>query len=231
MFPLRDINPSSKKPIVTISIIIINIIIFLFELILPSNIREAFIQYYGFIPKELTNAIVYRSISYIGLNIISIFTSMFLHGSFMHIIGNMWSLWLFGDNVEDKLGHFKFLLVYIISGYIASFTHYIFNINSPIVAIGASGAIAGVIGIYFVLFPFAKIQTLFLLLWFPFFVNIPAFVFIGLWFLTQVFNGLLSLVGPYYGSGVAWWAHIGGFIYGTYLAKKYKKKNYYTYLY
>ncbi|SHE76008.1 Membrane associated serine protease, rhomboid family [Marinitoga hydrogenitolerans DSM 16785] len=227
MFPLRDINPSSKKPIVTIILIVINTIIFIFEIILPPEIREMFINNFGFTPVELTKGIVYGDLRYIILNFFTILTSMFLHGSFMHIIGNMWSLWLFGDNVEDKLGHFKFLLVYIISGYIASFTHYIFNINSPVVAIGASGAIAGVIGIYFVLFPFAKIQTLFLLLWFPFFVNIPAFIFIGLWFLTQVFNGLLSLVGPYYGSGVAWWAHIGGFIYGTYLAEKYKREFYY----
>ncbi|GAB6189829.1 rhomboid family intramembrane serine protease [Marinitoga arctica] len=227
MFPLRDINPSSKKPIVTIILIVINTIIFMFEIILPPEIRENFINNLGFTPIELTKGIVYWDLRYIILNLFTILTSMFLHGSFMHIIGNMWSLWLFGDNVEDKLGHFKFLLVYIISGYIASFTHYIFNINSSVVTIGASGAIAGVIGIYFVLFPFAKIQTLFLLLWFPFFVNIPAFIFIGLWFLAQVFNGLLSLVGPYYGSGVAWWAHIGGFMYGVYLAKKYRRELYY----
>ncbi|WGS64946.1 rhomboid family intramembrane serine protease [Marinitoga aeolica] len=231
MFPLRDINPSSKKPVVTITLIIINVIVFVFEMILPSHLRESFIQYYGFMPSELTKAIAYGDMGYIGINIFTIFTSMFLHGSFMHILGNMWSLWLFGDNVEDKLGHFKFLLIYLSSGFIASFTHYIFNLNSPIVTIGASGAIAGVIGIYFVLFPLAKIQTLFLLLWIPIFVNIPSFIFIGIWFLSQIFNGILSLVGPYYGAGVAWWAHIGGFIFGAYIAKKYKEKNYYTYYY
>ncbi|WP_129410060.1 rhomboid family intramembrane serine protease [Marinitoga lauensis] len=231
MFPLRDINPSSKRPVVTIALIIINVIIFLFEVFLPSDLREAFIQYYGFVPAELTKAIVYKSIGYFGVNIFTIFTSMFLHGGFMHIIGNMWALWLFGDNVEDKLGHFKFLIVYFISGFIASFTHYIFNFNSPVAAIGASGAIAGVMGIYFILFPLAKIQTLFIILIFPFFVNIPSFIYIGIWFLSQIFNGVLTLFGPNYGSGVAWWAHIGGFIFGSYIAKKYKEKNYYTYYY
>ncbi|MBM7558414.1 rhomboid family intramembrane serine protease [Marinitoga litoralis] len=222
MFPIRDINPSSKKPVVTITLIIINVVIFTFEILLPQNVREEFIQFYGFIPTELTKSIVYGD--NIIFNIFTIFTSMFLHGSFMHILGNMWSLWLFGDNVEDKLGHFKFLLIYLSSGFIASFTHYIFYSNSPIVTIGASGAISGVIGIYFILFPFAKIETLFLLLWIPFFVNIPSFIYIGLWFISQVFNGILTLIGPYYGAGVAWWAHIGGFLFGAYIAKRYKRK-------
>lgn len=231
MFPLRDINPSSKKPVVTITLIIINVIVFIFELLLPPDTREAFINYYGFIPSELTKGFAYGNFGYIILNLFTIFTSMFLHGSFMHIIGNMWSLWLFGDNVEDKLGHFKFLLMYILSGFIASFTHYIFHLTSPIVTIGASGAIAGVMGVYFILFPLAKIQTLFIILIFPFFINIPSFIYIGIWFLTQIFNGVLALFGPYYGAGVAWWAHIGGFVFGAYIAKKYKEKNYYTYYY
>ncbi|NUU96538.1 peptidase S54 [Marinitoga sp. 1135] len=227
MFPLRDINPSKRIPVVTITLIIINTIVFFVELSLPSGIREHFINYYGFIPGELTKGIVTGNIQYIILNLFSIFTSMFLHGSFLHILGNMWSLWLFGDNVEDTLGHFKFLMVYIISGYIAAFTHYIFNITSPVVTIGASGAIAGIIGLYFVLFPFAKIQTLFIIIVFPFFIDIPAFIFIGIWFMSQIFNGVLSLIGPYYGSGVVWWAHIGGFVYGAHLAKKYKWKIYF----
>ncbi|MDN5315936.1 MAG: hypothetical protein PWR08_60 [Thermoanaerobacterium sp.] len=227
MIPLRDINPSRRKPYITVLIIIINIIIFIFEAILPKNLTETFIQYFGFIPTELTKSILYMSIDYIGINIITIFSSMFIHGSFMHLISNMWALWLFGDNVEDRVGHLKFLIIYLLSGFMAAITHYIFNINSSVVTIGASGAIAGVMGIYFVLYPFAKIRTLFIVLWLPFFINIPAFIYIGFWFISQISNGILTLFGPVYGFGIAWWAHIGGFLFGIFISRKYKRRIYY----
>ncbi|MBZ4663020.1 MAG: putative rane protein [Caloramator sp.] len=229
MIPLRDINPSRKKPYITVFLIFINIVVFIFETILPRNLTEIVIKYYGFIPEELTKSIVYVAFTNAGINIITIFTSMFLHGSLTHLISNMWALWLFGDNVEDRLGHFKFLIIYLLSGFIAAITHYIFNINSPVVTIGASGAISGVMGIYFILYPFAKIRTVFLVLWLPFFINIPAFIFIGVWFISQISNGLLTLLGPVYGFGIAWWAHIGGFLFGIYIGKKYKRKMYYIY--
>lgn len=227
MIPLRDINPSRRKPYITVLIIVINIIIFIFEAILPKNLTEIFIQYFGFIPTELTKSILYMSIDYIGINIITIFSSMFIHGSFMHLISNMWALWLFGDNVEDRVGHLKFLIIYLLSGFMAAITHYIFNINSSVVTIGASGAIAGVMGIYFVLYPFAKIRTLFIVLWLPFFINIPAFIYIGFWFISQISNGILTLFGPVYGFGIAWWAHIGGFLFGIFIGRKYKRRIYY----
>ncbi|CDF58430.1 rhomboid family intramembrane serine protease [Thermobrachium celere] len=229
MIPIRDINPSRKKPFITILLILINIAVFVFEVILPRNITSAFIQYFGFIPAELTRSIFYTDFNYLWINLLTIFTSMFLHGSLTHLISNMWALWLFGDNVEDRLGHFKFLLVYLLSGFIAALTHYIFNINSSIVTIGASGAIAGVMGIYFILYPFAKIETLFLVLWLPFFINVPAFIYIGLWFVSQISNGILTLFGPVFGFGIAWWAHIGGFLFGTYIGKRYKNRFYYRY--
>ncbi|SKA84437.1 Membrane associated serine protease, rhomboid family [Caloramator quimbayensis] len=223
MIPLRDINPSRKKPYVTVLIIIINIFVFAFESVLPSNLTVSFIQFFGFIPHEFTKSISRMSIDYIGANIITIFTSMFIHGSFMHLISNMWALWLFGDNVEDRVGHFKFLIIYLFSGFIAAISHYLFNINTQVVTIGASGAIAGVMGIYFVLYPFAKIRTLFLLLWLPVFINIPAFIYIGFWFISQISNGILTLFGPVYGFGIAWWAHIGGFLYGIYIGRRLRR--------
>lgn len=229
MIPLRDINPSRKVPIITIILIFINAGVFAFEVMLPKNMTSILIQYFGFIPAELTRSIFLGDFNYLGINIITIITSMFLHGSLTHLISNMWALWLFGDNVEDRLGHFKFLIIYLLSGFMAAITHYAFNINSPVVTIGASGAISGIMGIYFILYPFAKIRTLFLVLWFPFFINIPAFIYIGIWFISQISNGILTLLGPIFGSGIAWWAHIGGFLFGILIGKRYKLINYFNY--
>ncbi|SES88233.1 rhomboid family intramembrane serine protease [Anaerobranca gottschalkii] len=227
MIPLRDINPTRRTPILTVSLIIINVGIFIYQMGLPHDLTIRFLKTFGFIPEQLTKAIILGNFEYLWVNLFTIFSSMFLHGSFMHLISNMWALWLFGDNVEDKLGHFKFLFFYLLSGVFASFTHYLFYFNSPVVTIGASGAIAGIMGIYFILFPYAKIKTLFLVLWLPFFIHVPAFLYIGLWFISQISNGILSLFGPIYGFGIAWWAHIGGFIYGLYIGKKYRKRMYF----
>ncbi|SHK29362.1 Membrane associated serine protease, rhomboid family [Anaerobranca californiensis DSM 14826] len=224
MIPLRDINPTGKFPYLTIFLIAVNTAIFIYQMGLPQDMTINFIETYGFIPGELTKAIIQGSFSQIWENIKTIISSMFLHGSFMHLISNMWALWLFGDNVEDRLGHFKFLFFYILSGVLAALVHYFFYLNSPIVTIGASGAISGIMGIYFILFPYAKIKTLFLVLWLPFFIYIPAFLYIGLWFISQISNGILSLFGPVYGFGIAWWAHIGGFVYGVYVGRKHKRK-------
>lgn len=230
MIPLRDANPSRKRPVVTIFLIIINVLIFIFETSLPYNLLEEFLKIFGFIPLMLTKSLFGFLRGNIQLYILPVFTSMFLHGSWTHLISNMWALWLFGDNVEDRMGHFKFLMFYLISGAIAALVHYLFNFNSPVVTIGASGAIAGVMGAYFVMFPFARITTLIPLLWIPFFVDIPSFIYIGLWFISQISNGVLTLIGPLYGAGIAWWAHIGGFLYGAYVAPKFKRKRYYGYM-
>lgn len=215
MIPLKDTIPSREKPFVTLLIISINVLIFVFQTTLPTALVDDFIQIFGFVPHRLTYALQHDLMWGIIISFFSIFTSMFLHGSWMHLIGNMWSLWLFGDNVEDRMGHFKFFIFYILSGFFAAITHYIFNFNSPIVTVGASGAIAGVMGAYFVMFPLSRIITLIPVFWLPFFIEIPAVIFIGFWFISQVSHGILTLFGPVYAFGIAWWAHIGGFLFGA----------------
>jgi len=153
------------------------------------------------------------------------FTSMFLHAGWLHLVGNMWFLWIFADNVEDILGHFNFLIFYIACGLAASFAHFIVNLNSAVPAVGASGAIAGVLGAYIVMFPRARVLTLVPIFIFLEVVEIPAFVFLGIWFIYQFFLGMMS-VGSY-GAGVAFWAHIGGFIAGVLLLNIFLKKRHY----
>lgn len=224
MIPLMDTIPHREKPFVTWMIIIVNFLVFLFQTSLPPDISELFVHHFSFVPVKLTN--LWRE----GLRLEILFfswpliTSMFLHGSWLHLIGNMWSLWLFGDNVEDRVGHLRFLVFYLLSGIIASLTHYIFNAYSSVPTIGASGAIAGVMGAYFIMFPLARIITIIPFLWVPLFVQIPAIFFIGFWFVSQFFSGLFSLLGPAFGGGIAWWAHIGGFIFGIIAIPFFRRK-------
>lgn len=210
MIPLKDINPREKFPFFTYLIILLNVFIFLFEISKGSGIEE-FFRYFGLIPKKF----VYFFFSEpLNINIyIPFITSIFLHGGLLHLLGNMISLWIFGDNVEDKMGHFVFIFFYFFSGFFASFIHILFNFYSSVPTIGASGAIAGVMGSYFYFFPRARVLTILPLFFFFQIVEIPAFVFLGLWFLIQFFSGVLSLGIPSAG-GIAWWAHIGGFLFG-----------------
>lgn len=196
-FPLGDRNPTKKFPYLTVFLIIVNVIIFIWSM---TNF-ETIIFTFGFIP-------LYPSI-------ITIFTSMFLHGGIDHIFGNMWYLWIFGDNVEDKFGRAKFFLIYILSGLAATFAHFITNIGSEIPTIGASGAISGILGSYLVLFPRTKIHTRYGLM--------PAYSIIGFWFVIQLIFGAVSFMG-FAGSGIAFWAHVGGFIFG-FVATKATTKN------
>ncbi|MEM4310786.1 MAG: rhomboid family intramembrane serine protease [Nitrososphaerales archaeon] len=204
MFPIKDIVERKKFPIVNLSLIILNIIVFIFSL----NNFELIIYSYGFIPANLS--------------LLTIFTSLFLHGGLDHLIGNMWYLWIFGDNVEDRIGHGKYLIFYLLSGIAASFIHYLTDPFSVIPAIGASGAISGVMGAYAIFFPRARVLVLIRF----YLTTIPAFFLIGFWFLLQLIFGTVSLVGGI-GSGIAYWAHIGGFIFGLFvgLATKTWKKN------
>ena len=151
---------------------------------------------------------------------------MFLHGGWLHIIGNMWFLHLFGSTLEDRLGHGRFLIFYLLSGIAASVMYFLMAAYSKVPAFGASGAIAGVMGAYIVMFPRARILTLILILFFPIFVELSAFVYIGIWFLLQLFSGTLVLVSPTAGGGVAWWGHIGGFLTGIMLLPFFRKKPY-----
>jgi membrane associated rhomboid family serine protease len=221
MIPLRDDTPRYSAPYVTYFIIALNAVVFLFELSVGAQSQRALnslMYQFGVVPPHYLKALAGPSrFSFSGL-LLTIVTSMFLHASWLHIIGNMWVLWIFGDNIEDYLGHFSYLLFYFVSGFAAMFTHIVLNAGSNVPALGASGAIAGVMGGYFVLYPKARVMT-----WFPpiFFFHLPAWLVLGYWFVLQFLMGAatsISETGQNAG-GVAVWAHVGGFIAGIVLIK------------
>ena len=207
MIPFKVDNPTDNVPFVTIGLIIVNTIVFIWEMVSPME-GEQIALLYGAIPHDL---ITFKSAQMVS-PVVSVFTSMFLHGGFFHIGGNMLYLWIFGGNIEDALGHFRFFLFYLFSGVVAAYGNALTDPQSMIPMIGASGAISGVLGAYILLFPRARVHTL---LFFGFFwqvVRIPAVFVIGFWILIQLFSGLLS-AGTQHG-GVAWFAHVGGFLAG-----------------
>jgi len=213
MIPIRDNIPSSRFPAVTLSIIVLNTFVFLHELRLGPHLQDWMLEY-GIVPLRYTSAEVARLFTF-KEQIFAIFSSMFLHGGWLHLIGNMWFLWLFGDNVEDRLGHARYAALYLAAGVAAALLHIYTNPNSGVPTVGASGAIAGVMGAYFRFYPFARVETLIPPFFFgPTFI-LPAVLFLGWWFLLQFFNGALSLSAHTHSfSGVAWWAHVGGFLFG-----------------
>jgi len=223
MIPLRDTVQARSHPIVTVSLIVINCIAYLLQLALGNSLNE-FIINYGFIPSRFFH---FMEKGKIFSGILPLFSCIFLHGGWFHLIGNMWYLWIFGDNVEDRVGHFKFVIFYILCGILAGLAHAFTNASSGIPTIGASGAIAGVMGAYIILYPRARIWSLIPIFFFVRFIEIPAIIFLGLWILLQFFMGISSAhLGPSQG-GVAWWAHIGGFISGAVLIFIFKKREQY----
>ena len=207
MIPLKDDNPTYSYPYVTVGLIVINVLIFLFQLLLGPERFAIFVLITGAIPYEIVNLVDIYPKDLVPPPF-TLLTAMFVHGGLFHLAGNMLYLWIFGDNIEDRLGHFRFLIFYLFTGVMASLAHILINPASTVPMIGASGAIAGVLGAYFVLFPRAGVITL---LWFFFFieiVRIPAVVFLGMWFAFQLLSSGL-------GGGIAWYAHIGGFIAGA----------------
>lgn len=219
MFPIKDTVPRRTFPFVTYTLIVLNSIVFLVQLSLPEPILIEFLYLFGLVPARYTHP-SWAIIAGLPVNTYWPFvTNMFLHGGWLHIIANMWSLFLFGDNVEDRLGHLRYLLLYILTGVAANLLHFLINYDSTVPVIGASGAIAGVMAAYLRLFPFARIITLFPIFFIPFFLEIPAFFFMGVWFLTQLLSGAVALAGPDSGGGIAWWAHIGGFAAGFLLIR------------
>jgi len=215
MFPLKDDNPTEKPPIVTILFIVINALVFFYQISLGEDFQYLIVKL-GAIPYEITHQTEVTPEAAFPVNM-TLLTAMFMHGGWLHVIGNMWYLWIFVYNFEDKLGHFKFILFYLASGIIASFAHILTNPNSTIPMIGASGAIAGVLGAYLIKFPKSRILTLIFIVWFIRIVKIPAIYVLGFWFIIQLINGLPS-IGLEVG-GVAWLAHIGGFVAGMGLFK------------
>jgi membrane associated rhomboid family serine protease len=206
MFPIRDHNPSGRTPYVTYALIAVNIVVFVsYYEVLGSPARAvAFFNDWGLVPAKLTE----------GSDVLSVFSSMFLHGGIMHLAGNMLYLWIFGDNLEDELGHGRFLGFYILSGVGAALAQVISNPDSGVPMVGASGAIAGVLGGYLLLFPKARIDILFIFVIIFKIVPVPAWVVLGIWFALQLFSGAAT---PDDAGGVAYWAHAGGFVAGMVL--------------
>src|SRR5512139_2108478 len=219
MIPIKDTVPRKTFPFVTFLVIATNSLVFLFQLSLPELYREELVYLFGLVPARYTHPAWTAAVG-LPLDVYWPFiTNTFLHGGWLHLILNMWSLYLFGDNVEDRLGHLRFLLFYLLAGVAANLVHFVVNHDSTMPVIGASGAIAGVMAAYLRLFPFARIITLFPVFFIPYFFEVPAYLFMGFWFLTQVFSGAASLAAAEGGGGIAWWAHIGGFAVGFLLIK------------
>jgi membrane associated rhomboid family serine protease len=224
MFPLKDNIRASIFPWVNLALIGANVIFFFYELSLGSDL-EPFILSYGFIPARFAAEKTVHALT-VNSYVIAV-SSMFLHGNLLHIVSNMWMLWIFGDNVEDRMGHGRYLVFYFLCGVVSVFAQYVSNANSTAPMIGASGAISGVIGAYLLLYPKARILTFVPILFFFYLVEIPAFFFIGFWFVVQFLQGTVHqlTVGRVAEGGVAWWAHIGGFAAGVGLLPFFKRRS------
>ncbi len=216
MIPLRDNIPSSRPPYINYSIIALTVLVFFLEMATGPHLQK-FIQVLGFVPGRFLREL-WHGFEPIPNVFFPLFSSIFLHGGWLHLLGNMWFLYIFGDNVEDALGHSRYLLLYLASGVGANLIYLLFSPFSPVPLVGASGAVAGVMGAYFFLFPGARILTLVPIFFFPTFWELPAYFFLGFWFLLQFLFGTFSSMGPATtAGGVAWWAHVGGFLVGVLL--------------
>lgn len=209
MIPLRDTVRSRSYPVINWLLIGANLLVYLVEMAQGERLG-AFIVTYGLVPARYSIPQLSEHFSF-GLQAFSFLSFMFLHGGFWHLLGNMWSLYIFGDNVEDRLGPFRYLIFYVLCGVASGLSHLFLNWDSSIPTIGASGAIAGVMGAYFILYPGAKILTIIPIFFFPYFIEIPAFVFLGIWFVFQFLSAAGTSAQT---TGIAWWAHIGGFVFG-----------------
>jgi len=237
MIPFRDDNPTRTFPFVVIGIIAANVVIYLYQTLLPLPQQALFLYTHGAIPAVLLGKVTLAQVlpreaqaaallsdvpmAPVEPAWLTIFTSMFLHGGFFHLAGNMLYLWIFGNNVEDVLGHFRFILFYLFCGFIAASAHVLTSLGSPIPMVGASGAIAGVLGAYYMKFPHARVRCLVFLFFFITVVMLPAGLVLLLWFLVQVCRSLQPHGGP---GGVAFFAHIGGFIAGWALIRRFEPR-------
>lgn len=220
MIPLKDLTPRRSFPVITLLLILLNFGVFIYQVTLPSHAAEIFVNTYALTPARIQQALAGHHYTLVQA-LSPLLTSMFLHAGWLHIIGNMWFLWIFGANVEDRMGPFAYVLFYLVCGVGSSIAQAAFSWGSHIPALGASGAISGVLGAYMIFFPTSQIYTLVTLFIIWFRARIPALVFIGLWFLLQAFSAFGSLggAGRIEQGGVAWWAHVGGFVLGLILAK------------
>lgn len=202
-FPIGDTNiKHGYKPFVAYALIAVNILVYVMEFLMPPPLQQQYIYHYGAIPVEILQS----------KDMYTLFTNMFLHGSWTHLIGNMMFLWVFGDNIEATVGYIKFFIFYVLGGVVATLTHIFFNVGSVAPTIGASGAIAACLGAYLVMFPTSKIKVFVLFLLSSF--NVPAILFLGFWIIQQFTNGVGAIQSRSLTDNVAYWAHIGGFVYG-----------------
>ncbi len=223
MFPLRDTIPSRHRPIMTLALIAANVFAYLYQLALPPDRLEQLFYLFGVVPARYTNPQWALSVGLPPGGFLPFLSSMFLHGGLFHLVANMWTLWIFGDNVEDRMGPFRFLLFYVLGGLGAGLMHWATNARSTLPTVGASGAIAGVLGAYFLLFPRSRVVTLVPVLFWPLFLELPAVLYLGLWFALQIVSGTTALAAPGVG-GVAWWAHVGGFLAGMFLYRYFLRR-------
>jgi len=213
MFPIRDTIPRRHFPIATWAVIAVNVYVFFRELFLSPRAAERAMFLFGLVPARFLHPAWAVEHGY-PHSYLPFITTMFLHGGWLHIIGNMWFLAIFGDNVEDRMGPFRFLVFYFVCGIAAGITHVITNPSSTVPAVGASGAIAGVMAAYVALFPRARIVAVFPIFFWPLFFQVPALLYIGLWFVMQFFSGVAAIASPQAVGGIAFWAHVGGFVTG-----------------
>ncbi len=214
MIPLRDDQPTFSTPFVNLFLIVLNVMVFLWELSISHRALSLFMVEFGVVPRHMLAALTGHSYDPVPAVVLPLFTSMFLHASFLHVAGNMLFLWIFGDNVEDYLGHFAYLVFYLLCGVAAGATHILLNQGSRVPSVGASGAIAGVMGAYFILYPRARV-----LVWFPpiFLFHVPAWLMLGYWFVGNFLSGAATAIAEtsQTSGGIAFWAHVGGFVAGV----------------
>ncbi len=228
MIPISDEVRARTVPFVEYTLIALNVLVFLYEVSLGPRGMQAFIYGYGVIPVELLTGHELRGVPNPVPPTATLLTSMFVHAGWLHLLGNMLYLWIFGDNVEDNVGHAGFVFLYLASGLAGSAAHIFFNPDSAVPTVGASGAISGVLGAYVVLYPAGRVRTMMFIPPFLTFIRVPALVLIGFWFLIQLMGGLASIENPD-ATGVAFWAHVGGFVAGLLLVNILRKRHRYSY--
>ena len=223
MIPIRDANPSKGTPVINYLVIALCTLAFFYEMLLGRQLH-VFLMQFGLVPVRYSQPEIAGHFK-LTEQVLPFMTSMFLHGGWLHLIGNMWVLYIFGDNVESYMGHGKYLVFYLLCGASAALIHVLTNLHSSLPTIGASGAIAGIMGAYFVLYPKARVLSLVPIVFFFTFVEVPAYFFLGFWFILQFFSGTFGLLtrGANVG-GIAWWAHVGGFVAGVMLLQVFRPR-------
>jgi membrane associated rhomboid family serine protease len=224
MIPIRDSTPSRTVPVVTRVLILINALVFFYELTLPDKSLENLFYMFGIVPARFTDPAWASAAGFPAGGWWVFLSHQFLHGGWLHILSNMWMLWIFGNNVEDALGHLRYGVFYLLSGVLAGLAQLLAQPHSQVPSLGASGAIAGVLGAYFLLYPKARVTVLLPVFFTPFFFELPAVLYLGLWFVSQLFNGTLALASPEQVGGIAFWAHVGGFSTGMLLCRLFVRR-------